>query len=121
MNREAHVDKGQRVMASLRKLPPESAAMCIIDGAVIAGYHLGSALLHSSGVCPDDKHFNTPSKLDRPVSGLPDAVRPAFEAFTELERLRTMYVRSPNACDSRIAALAWHHLAVMAQTSGLTV
>lgn len=121
MNRDAHLDKARRVLASLRKLPPESAAMCIVDGAMIAGYHLGNALLHSAGVCPDDQHFNTPSKLDRPVGSLPDAVRPAFEAFTELEKLRSTYVRSPNACDAQVPALVSKHLTVMTRACKITI
>lgn len=120
MNREAHLEKARRVLASLKKLPPESCAMCIVDGAAIAGYHLGNALLHSAGVSRDDEHFNTPSKLERPISSLPDAVRPAFEAFAELERLRALYVRSPIPCDPQAPTRVWNHLTLMARTCELT-
>lgn len=113
MTREQHMAKAQRILASLRKLAPEKDAMCIVDGAVIAGYHLGNALLHAAGVSADDVHFNTPSKLDRPVGELPSSIRAAFEAFTELERLRTLYVRSPVPCDVAAAMAAREQLYVM--------
>lgn len=121
MNRDAHLAKARRVVSSLRKLRPETDALCIIDGAVIAGYHLGNALLHAAGVCAEDVHFNTPSKLNGPVAALPGKIRPAFEAFVELERLRSHYVRSSNACDERAAKLAWQHLRTMAHECGLPV
>lgn len=119
MNRDEHLAKAERIMRSLGKLRPENDPLCMIDGAVIAGYHLGNALLHASGVSGKDTHFNTPSKLDRPLPALPREIRPAFEAFTELERLRSHYVRSPNACDERAAKLAWQHLRTMARHCGI--
>lgn len=119
MTRDQHLAKARRILASLRKLSPQADALCLVDGTVIAGYHLGNALLHAAGVCADDTHFNTPSKLDRPVSALPREIQPAFEAFAELERLRTSYVRNPNDCDPQTPGIASERLSVMARACGL--
>lgn len=113
MTRAEHLAKAQRILASLKKLAPDADAMCIVDGAVIAGYHLGNALLHAADICGNDVHFNTPSKLDRSVAELPSHIRPAFEAFTELERLRTRYVRSPSPCDAAAVMAVWEQLSIM--------
>lgn len=113
MTRDEHLAKVRRVIASLEKLAPETDAMCVVDGAVIAGYHLGNALLHATGVCADDTHFNTPSKLDRPVSALPREIQPAFEAFAELEGLRSKYVRSPTPSDAALVKTVWRSLQTM--------
>ena len=110
MTRDEHLVKARRIVASLEKLSLESDAMCVIDGAVIAGYHLGNALLHRHGVLPDVEHANTPSKLPVAPAQLPTAIQPAFAAFTELERLRLEHVRSPGACDATLAKRAWQLL-----------
>ncbi|OGA20513.1 MAG: hypothetical protein A3I02_04640 [Betaproteobacteria bacterium RIFCSPLOWO2_02_FULL_67_26] len=110
MTRDQHLAKALRIVASLRKIPPDANPICVIDGAVIAGYHLGNLLLHGAAVLPDDQHANTPSKLPVPPSRLPTAIQPAFAAFTGLEKLRQEYVRSPAACNASHAKRAWQLL-----------
>jgi len=118
MKRDMHLAAAGRIMASLKKLDLASDALCVVDGATIAGYHLGNALLHSAGVCAEDVHFNTPSKLDRPLAMLPSEIRPAFDAFAELENLRSLYVRGPHPCSEETAKLAWKHLETMVECCG---
>lgn len=113
MTREEHLEKASRVLASLRKLAFPEDYLATVDGAMIAGYHLGNALLHRHGVLPATAHANSPSKLDVPLEKLPAAVRPAFRAFAELERLRFEYVRSPSSCDAALATAVRERLEVM--------
>jgi hypothetical protein len=115
MTRDEHLARAGRVLASLRKLAFPDDYLAIVDGATIAGYHLGNALLHGHCVAPDAEHSNTPSKLTRPVSALPTPIQRAFEAFTELEKLRFDYVRSPSTYDERLASAVWHNLETMLQ------
>ena len=113
MTRDEHLAKAAGILASLGKLSFPDDYLAIVDGATIAGYHLGNALLHGHGVLPDIEHANTPSKLDRPVSALPAPIQRAFEAFTELEKLRFDYVRSPSVYGARLASEVWRHLEAM--------
>ena len=103
MNAGQHAAKARRVLSSLKKLSFPEDYLALVDGAVIAGYHLGNALLHDHGFCPPDQHFNSPSKLEAGVPSLPKAIQPAFEAFAELERLRSEFVRSPSSWDAALA------------------
>lgn len=107
MTRDEHLAKARRVIASLKKIPTDASPICVIDGAMIAGYHLGNLLLHRSAVLPDKEHANTPSKLPVPHDRLPVAIQSAFTAFTELEGLRQEYVRGPTACEAAHAKRAW--------------
>lgn len=113
MTREEHLEKASRVLASLRKLAFPEDYLAIVDGAMIAGYHFGSALLHREGVLSENEHANSPSRLATPVAELPAAVRPAFRAFAQLERLRLEYVRSPSSCDAALATAVRRQLEVM--------
>lgn len=113
MTSDEHLAKAAGVLASLGKLSFPDDYLAIVDGATIAGYHLGNALLHRHGVAPDAEHSNTPSKLGRPISALPESIQRAFEAFTELEKLRFDYVRSPSVYDGRLASVVWRHLETM--------
>ena len=110
MNVEQHATKAKRVLNSLHKLQFPEDYLAIVDGAVIAGYHLGNALLHKHGVSPSAQHANSPSKLEAGVSGLPTAIQPAFEAFSELERLRSEFVRSPSTWDATLAEAVQRNL-----------
>ncbi|MBX9810045.1 MAG: hypothetical protein K2Y16_00330 [Burkholderiales bacterium] len=110
-----HLAKAQVVLASLYKLTFPGDYLAIVDGAMIAGYHLGNALLHEHGVLPDDAHANTPSKLERPIDSLPPAIQMAFRAFAELERLRFEYVRSPSRYDAGLERRVWDLLKEMQQ------
>jgi hypothetical protein len=103
MNIEQHTDKAQRVLNSLGKLRFPEDYLAIIDGAMVAGYHLGNALLHKSGVSDPGLHFNSPSKLAAPISDLPATIQPSFQSFAELEQLRTEYVRNPSCLDPAVA------------------
>lgn len=115
MTGDLHLAKAERILAGLKKLAFPDDYLALVDGAMIAGYHLGNGLLHGHGVLPDTEHANTPSKLDRPISVLPEPIQCAFQAFTELEKLRFDYVRSPSTYDERLAAATWRHLEIMVQ------
>jgi len=109
MNRSEHLEMARRILAGLAKLDPESDRLAFIDGTMIAGYHLGSAALHAHGVTEPSVHFNTPSKFEVAPDALPPALRPVYEAFDSLEKLRSRYVRSPNVPDREnvVAAQQW--------------
>lgn len=117
MNVEQHDAKARRVLRSLDKLRFPEDYLAIIDGAVVAGYHLGNALLHRHSVLPESDHANSPSKLPMPVSELPGTIQPAFRAFSELERLRSEYVRSSSAYDARLATEVPALLHIMRQAN----
>ena len=119
MNVEQHMAKAQRVLSSLSKLRFPEDYLAIIDGAMVAGYHLGNALLHKSGVSDPDLHFNSPSKLGTPISDLPATLQPAFKAFAELEQLRFEYVRNPSRHDPAVADLVKRNLDAMTHKSSM--
>lgn len=119
MSPREHLEKAQRIAAGLDKLDASDDALAIIDGTMIAGYHLGNALLHLHGATAPSLHFNTPSKLTMPLESLPAAVRPAYEAFERLEALRTRYVRNPEAADAQVVSDAKHRLEAMMRHCGL--
>ena len=118
MNTQQHFDKAQRIAASLSKLDVHDDALAIIDGTMIAGYHLGNALLHLHGALAPAEYYTTPSKLPMAVTSLPAAVRPAYEAFERLEALRMRYVRSPNPPDDRAVVDARQTLEAMFRACG---
>jgi hypothetical protein len=113
MNPADHLSKAQRVERSMRKLAAGTDYLAIVDGALIAGYHWGNALLHRHGVLPDDEHANTPSKLTAGIEALPQGARPAFRAFAELEQLRSDYVRSPSRYAVGLEERVWRALDAM--------
>lgn len=119
MNTGQHLEKARRILAGLNKLDPAADALAIIDGTMVAGYHLGNAQLHRHGVSEASIHFNTPSKLEVPMSALPAAVKPAYDAFAGLEDMRTRYVRSPKAPDAAVALEAQRLLRAMAGCCGM--
>ena len=67
MNSHDHLSAAIRILAGLKKFSLPDDYLAVVDGAMIAGYHLGNALLHKHGVLPDAEHANTPSKLERPI------------------------------------------------------
>jgi hypothetical protein len=87
--------------------------LAIVDGAMVAGYHLGNALLHVHGLSADCEHTNTPSKLERGIDTLPAPIQAAFGAFAALEKLRFDYVRSASVYDPRVATEVWRCLEVI--------
>ncbi len=115
MNSAKHLAQAAIVMAGMRKLTMPGDYLAIVDGAMIAGYHLGNALLHAHGVFADAEHANTPSKLACDIDSLPAPIRPAFVAFTELEKFRFDYVRNASVYDERLGAEVWRCLEVMQQ------
>jgi hypothetical protein len=117
MNIEQHAAKAKRVFASLEKLHYPEDYLALVDGALVAGYHLGNALLHRHHVLPESEHANTPSKLSVPLSDLPAAIQPAFRAFSALERLRSDYVRSPSVYDPKLAVEVPALLQIMRQAN----
>ena len=115
MKTDIHLSQAEIVIASMRKLSMPEDYLAIVDAAMVAGYHYGNALLHVHNLSAEDAHTNTPSKLDLPVSALPQPIRPAFEAFAELEKLRFDFVRSASVYDERLATEIWRHLETMRQ------
>lgn len=113
MTPDEHVARAERIITSLRKLAFPDDYLAIVDGAMIAGYHLGNALLHRHGVLPVTAHANSPSRLEIPVAALPALLQPAFHAFAELERLRSEYVRGPSDYGAELSGAVWKHLEVM--------
>ena len=113
MTSSDHITEGGRIFASLKKLALPEDYLAIVDGAMIVGYHLGNALLHIHGVLSDAEHANRPSALDQRIDTLPAPIRPAFEAFAELEKLRFDYVRSASTYNDRLASVVWRHLETM--------
>ncbi len=118
MNAEQHFEKARQVMAGLAKLDPAVDALAVIDGTMIAGYHLGNGALHAHGVTDAAVHFNTPSKFEVPPATLPAAVKPVYDVFAELEAMRSHYVRSPNQPDAQVAVDAWLLMSRMAKLCG---
>lgn len=121
MNPDQHLEKARRILAGLSKLDPATDTLALIDGTMIAGYHLGNAQLHRHGVTDVLTHFNTPSKLERPMTALPAAVKPAYDAFAALEGLRSTYVRSPNTPDEALGREAQRLMEAMASCCGMAV
>lgn len=118
MNTEQHLDKARGILAGLAKLDPETEALTIIDGTMIAGYHLGNAALHAHGVTTDSVHFNTPTKFEVPPETLPAAAKQVYDVFAELEEMRSHYVRSPNPPDAKAGIRAMASLTRMAGLCG---
>ena len=119
MNCDEHLAKARRILAGMNKLDASSDTLAIIDGTMLAGYHLAGAVLHSNGVTETSVHFNTPSKFEVPAETLPPAVKPAYDAFVKLEDLRSRYVRSANSPDASVAEDAQRILAEMSRHCGL--
>lgn len=112
-----HLAKAERIMAGMAKFALPQDYLALVDGSLIAGYHYGNALLHQAGILPDAEHANTPSKLGMAIAALPPAIKPAYSAFTELERLRSEFVRSPSSYDSRLDGRVRELLDVMRRAS----
>ena len=113
MTSSDHLTEANRIFASLKKLSMPGDYLAIVDGAMVVAYHLGNTLLHKHGILPDAEHANRPSALNQPVDALPAPIRPAFEAFIALEKLRTDYVRKASSYDSALASVVWRHLETM--------
>jgi hypothetical protein len=119
MTPEQHLEKARRILKGLAKLDPADDTLALIDGTMIAGYHLGNAELHRHGVTDVSVHFNTPSKLEMPVAALPAAIKPAYDAFAALENLRSTYVRSPRTPDAEVGREAQRLMQAMARCCGI--
>jgi hypothetical protein len=113
MNPRQHLERADIVIAGMRKLAMPDDYLALVDSTMVAGYHLGNALLHAHGVLADADHSNTPSKLEAPIATLPAAIRPALEAFAALEKLRFDFVRSASVYDPRLDREVWLHLDTM--------
>jgi hypothetical protein len=117
MSPAAHLEKARSIMTGLKKLSASDDSLALIDGAMIAGFHYGNALFHRHGVLLEDVHANTPSKLEVPLAKLPDSILPALSAFTELEELRSRYVRDAFEANAAACAAVWRALDVMHEAS----
>ena len=114
MNVDEHCVKGRRIVEGLDKLDPAEDAYAVIDGTMLAGYHIGNALLHVHRASPDETHWNTPSKLEITIEHLPSEVTSAFALFTRLEDLRQRYVRNAEVPDAAAANEAMRLVHAMA-------
>ena len=119
MNAEQHLDKARGILAGMAKLDAAADTLALIDGTMVAGYHLGSAVLHAHGVTAASVHFNTPSKFEVAPETLSADVRPVYDVFEQLEALRSRYVRSPNQPDAQTGVQAQLLLARMAALCGV--
>lgn len=119
MNAEQHLEKARGILTGLAKLDPATDSLAIIDGTMIAGYHLGNCALHAHGVTDAATHFNTPSKFEVPPDTLPAPVKAVYEVFVELETMRSHYVRSPNQPDGKAGVQAQQLLSRMATLCGV--
>lgn len=119
MNHNEHMAMARRILNGLAKLDPETDQFAIIDGTMVAAYHLGNAVLHAHGVTEPSLHFNTPSKFEVPPDSLPTALKPIYDAFDSLEKLRSRYVRNPDEPDIDTARAAQQQLARMAELCGI--
>lgn len=119
MNHNEHLEMARRILAGLAKLDPDADRLALIDGTMVAGYHLGNAVLHAHGVTEPSVHFNTPSKFEVAPDALPSALKPVYEAFDALEKLRSRYVRNPSEPDRNAALSAQQLLAHMAKLCGV--
>lgn len=119
MKIEEHLAKAQRVLNSANKFRFPEDYLAIVDSAMIAGYHLGNALLHKHGISAPNQHFNAASHLEAGVNSLPLEIQPAFKAFAELERLRFEFVRSPSQYDSNLSKLVPQYLNLMKRANAL--
>ncbi len=106
MNTDRHLEKARGIIAALSRLDPATESLAIIDGTMIAGYHLGYGALHAHGVTDPSVHYNTPSKFEVAREALPGPVQAVYDVFAELEAMRSRYVRSPNRPDAEAAAKA---------------
>jgi hypothetical protein len=118
VNAAKHLKQAEIIVSGLRKLAMPDDYLAIVDGSVTAGYHYGNALLHAEGVCGEDEHINTPSKLACAIDALPEPDRAAFIAFAELEKLRFDYVRSTSVYSEHLASAVWRHLNDMRRACG---
>jgi hypothetical protein len=109
----------RRILAGLSKLDQDVDRFAIIDGTMVAAYHLGNAALHAHGVTEPSLHFNTPSKFEVPPDSLPTTLKSVYDAFEALEILRSRYVRSSDEPDTNTARSARHQLARMAELCGM--
>lgn len=114
MKVEEHRVKGRRIVEGLTKLDPAQDTFAVIDGTMLAGYHIGNALLHTHRASADDTHWNTPSKLEIAIEHLPSDVTSGFALFAQLEALRQRYVRNADVPDAHAAKEAMRLIRAMA-------
>ena len=119
MNHNEHLEMARRILKGLAKLDPDADRFAVIDGTMVAAYHLGNAALHVHGVTRSSVHFNTPSKFEVAPDSLPSALKQTYVTFKALEELRSRYVRSADEPDTRAALYAQGLLAHMAQLCGV--
>lgn len=113
MSPKEHKAKAARIEKGLQKLQSGEDGLAIIDGAMVAGFHWGNAILHRCGVLPEGEHANTPSKLSMAIPDLPAAAQAPFRAFAELEKLRFDYVRNAGRYEGDIGRNVWSALEVL--------
>jgi hypothetical protein len=118
MNSGKHLAQAEIVLAGMRKLSLADDYLAVVDGAMVAGYHLGNALLHAHGVSAESEHTNTPSKLTCAIDSLPERARAGFMAFAELEKLRSDHVRSSSVYEQGIEGAVWRNLEAMRDACG---
>ena len=61
MKTDTHLSQAGLIIAGMRKLSMPEDYLAIVDGAMVAGYHYGNALLHAYDISAETVHTNTPS------------------------------------------------------------
>jgi hypothetical protein len=95
MKPEDHAVIVGRAFGALEKFSlPEDAAV-LIEGTYVVAYHALNGLMHKEGALPEDHHINSPAHSPLTLDKLPEAARPVWQAFEDLQELRIAYVWSP--------------------------
>ncbi len=95
MIREDHAGVADRALAALDRFSLPEDAPVLIEGSYVVAYHVLNGLMHKECAWPEDRHINSPAHSPLSLDNLPEAVRPVWQAFEDLQELRIAYVWSP--------------------------
>ncbi len=95
MKREDHAGVADRALAALDRFSLPEDAPVLIEGSYVVAYHVLNGLMHKECALPEDRHINSPAHSPLSLDNLPEAVRPVWQAFEDLQELRIAYVWSP--------------------------
>ena len=95
MNRDDHAAVARQALAALDRFTLPDDAPVLIEGTFVVAYHVMNGLMHKEGTLPEDEHINSPTHSALSLDELPASVRPVWQAFADLQTIRTPYVWSP--------------------------
>ena len=95
MKRDDHAAVADRALAALDQFSLPDDAPVLIEGSFVVAYHVLNGLMHKEGALSEDEHINSPTHSPLSLDELPDSVKPVWQAFVDLQELRTPYVWSP--------------------------